>query len=174
MPRCSDQPNESSAAHAKVEVAIATFLKFICIMDDLTPVFFCPIEGYAFGSSCARFGSSCARSRLARIPDRLRQHRVELRLGVLHGAQGLARGALPVGRWALRHRYDRGLGGRGHVAALEAQAVQLGAYGAAAAIKLGGDLPGTETIRPEFFQPLNVSGVLPHWHFLHSFISITT
>jgi hypothetical protein len=39
MPRCSDQPKESSAAHAKVEVAIATFLKFICIMDDLTPLF---------------------------------------------------------------------------------------------------------------------------------------
>ena len=37
--RLSDQPNESSAAHAKVEVAIATFLKFICIMDDPTPVF---------------------------------------------------------------------------------------------------------------------------------------
>jgi hypothetical protein len=40
MPRCAEQPKESSTAHAKVEVAIATFLKFVCVMD-LTPLFFC-------------------------------------------------------------------------------------------------------------------------------------
>src|SRR5262249_37403250 len=38
-PRCSDQLKESNAAHAKVDVAIARFLSFICFMD-LAPL--CP------------------------------------------------------------------------------------------------------------------------------------
>jgi hypothetical protein len=37
-PRCSDQLKESNAAHAKVEVTIATFLRLICFMD-FTPLF---------------------------------------------------------------------------------------------------------------------------------------
>jgi hypothetical protein len=48
MPRCAEQPKESSTAHAKVEFAIATFLKFVCVMD-LTPLFFAYFsEQYAF------------------------------------------------------------------------------------------------------------------------------
>jgi hypothetical protein len=48
MPRCADHPKESSTAHAKVEAAIATFLKFVGVMD-LTPLFFAYFfKQYAF------------------------------------------------------------------------------------------------------------------------------
>jgi hypothetical protein len=49
MPRCAEHPKESSTAHAKVEVAIATFLKFDCVMD-LTPLFF----AYFFNNAPSR------------------------------------------------------------------------------------------------------------------------
>jgi hypothetical protein len=43
-PRCSDQPKESSAAHANVEAAIATVVRLICFMAFLRYLEISPLK----------------------------------------------------------------------------------------------------------------------------------
>jgi hypothetical protein len=103
-------------------------------------VFSADLHRTASGSRCSN--PACD---LARIPDCLRQHRIELSLRVMDAERGLAReGRVGCGR-SPRDGDDFGLSGRRPVVPLQAQAIQLCADRATGAIESGCDLPGRLT-----------------------------